>query len=286
MYGAIIGDIAGSYYEMLEIDAKQNKKIRTYMEKILIMDKSNPLFSGKSFVTDESILVTSIADAILNNREYDEALKDYGSYEIRKGNDRYGRNRLSEDFIKWILDKTKGNSSNNDSAVRISAVGFLYDDLKDVKVEALKATLPTHNNPEALKAAEAVATSIFLLRNGLTKKQLEKYIKDNYYDLNFDIDELRLNYVYTNEASNSVPQAIFCFLCSNNFEDAIRKAISIGGDSDAIAAIAGSLAEAYYGVPEELVDKIQSYIRIYMFPIIDKFYQINKNKILIKNNNG
>lgn len=285
MYGAIIGDIAGSYYEMLEVDAKQNKKIRTYMEKTLIMDRSTPLFTGKSFATDESILVTAIADAILNKRDYSESLKDYGSYEIRKGNDRYGRSRFNDDFIKWLLNKRKGDCSNNDSAVRISTVGFLYDNLKDVKVEALKATLPSHNNPEALKASEAVATSIFLLRNGFTKKQLEKYIKDNYYDLDFDIDELRLNYVYTNEASNSVPQAIFCFLCSNNFEDAIRKAISIGGDSDAIAAIVGSLSEAYYGVPDELIDKIQSYIRVYMFPIIDKFYQINKNKILIKTNN-
>lgn len=285
MYGAIIGDIAGSYYEMLEINAKHNKKIRTYMEKTLIMDRNIPLFTIKSFTTDESILVTSIADAILNNREYDESLRDYGLYEIRKGNDRYGKSRFNDDFINWLLNKRKGDSSNNDSAVRISTVGFLYDDLKDVKVESLKATIPSHNNPEALKASEAVATSIFLLRNGFTKKELEKYIKDNYYDLNFDIDKLRLNYVYTNEASDSVPQAIFCFLCSTNFEDAIRKAISIGGDSDAIASIAGSLAEAHYGVPEELIDKIQSYIRIYMFPIIDKFYQINKNKILIKTNN-
>lgn len=284
MYGAIIGDIAGSYYEMLEIDAKQNRKIRTYMEKTVIMDKSNPLFTVKSFATDESILTTAIADAILNDRDYSESLKDYGSYEIRKGNDRYGKSRFSDDFVNWLVGKRKGDSSNNDSAVRISPVGFLCDNLKDVKVEALKATISSHNSPEALKASEAVATSIFLLRNGLTKEQLKKYIEDNYYDLNFDIDELRLNYVYTNKASNSVPQAIFCFLNSTGFEDSIRKAISIGGDSDAIAAIAGSLSEAYYGVPEELMDKIQSYIRVYMFPIIDKFYQIDKNKILIKGN--
>lgn len=283
MYGAIIGDVAGSCYEFLEMNAKKDKKLRPYMEKMLIMDKNVPLFTDNSSVTDDSILTTAIADAIINNRDYEEALRDYGLHEISKGNDMYGKSRFESCFIKWLLHKGEGNSFDNGCAMRISPVGFLFDDLKNVKIEAYEATSPSHNHEEAYKAAEAVATSIFLLRKGLSKEELKKYIEDNYYKLDYDLNELRLNYVFTNKASSSVPQAIFCFLESNNFEDAIRKAISIGGDSDTIACITGSLAEAYYGVPKKLINEVEKYLPVYIKIMLDKFYALEKNKTYIKN---
>jgi type I restriction enzyme M protein len=163
--------------------------------------------------------------------------------------------------------------------MRISPVGFLFNSIEEVKMESYKATITSHNHPEAIKSAEAVAVSIFMLRTDFSKDEVKKYIEDNYFSLNYDLDNLSENYEFTSRAINSVPQAIFCFLQSNDFEDAIRKAISIGGDCDTIAAITGSLAEAYYSVPEELIEMVKPYISNYMFPILDKFYERKKIKV-------
>lgn len=283
MYGAIIGDVAGSYYEFLEAKAKKNKILRSYEEKTQIMNKETPLFTNDSSVTDDTILTTAIADAIINNRDYEESLKDYGIYEISHGNDKYGRSRFEPDFLKWLLNTGEGICYENGSAMRISPVGFLFDNLKDVKIESYKATSPSHNNIESYKAAEAVATSIFLLRKGLSKEELREYIQNNYYKLDYSLEELRLNYVFTSKASSSVPQALFCFLKSNDFEDTIRTSISIGGDSDTIACIAGSLAEAYYGVPKNLIEEVEKYLPVQVRIMLDRFYALENNKVYIKN---
>lgn len=280
MYGAIIGDVAGSFYEVLEIRSKNEKRIRSYMERVIIMDKKVPLFDEYSCCTDDSVLTCAIADAIMSNESYEKKLKEYGTKEIDLGKDLYGRSRFGNCFCDWVNGNFEGNSYGNGSAMRIGPIGFLFDSLSDVKNETVKATIPTHNHPDSLKAAEAITTSIFLLRKGLNKEQLKKYIEDNFYSLDYDIDNLRVNYIFTSKASDSVPQAIFCFLESNDFEDAIRKAISIGGDTDTIAAITGSLAEAYYGVPEELIEQVKPYLRDYMIPLLDKFYEKQKQHIL------
>ena len=164
--------------------------------------------------------------------------------------------------------------------MRISSIGFLCNSLEEVKEESYKATIPSHNHEESIKCAEAVAVSIFLLRNGLPKEKLKEYIEKNYFKLDYNLDDLRLNYLFTSRAIDSVPQAIYCFLESKDFENAIRISLSIGGDSDTIAAITGALAEAYYGVPEDLIEKVNPYLRDYMNTVLEKYYGKNKKKVL------
>ena len=280
MYGAIIGDVAGSYYEILEARARRNKQIRSYMEKTMILDKNIPLFTEKSSCTDDSILTIAIMDAKLNNKDYKETLKEYGLRELELGKDIYNRGRFGKGFVKWLTGDYEGDSYGNGCAMRISSIGFLCNSLEEVKEESYKATIPSHNHEESIKCAEAVAVSIFLLRNGLPKEKLKEYIENNYFKLDYDLDDLRLNYLFTSRAIDSVPQAIYCFLESKDFENAIRISLSIGGDSDTIAAITGAIAESYYGVPEDLIEKVNPYLRDYMNTVLEKYYGKNKKKVL------
>lgn len=280
MLGAIIGDVAGSYLEVLEVIDKKKKGIRAYIDRIKILDNNTPLFNSECSVTDDSILTISIMDAILNNKDYSSCLKEYGLREINLGVDKYGRSRFGSGFINWLNNNSKGDSFGNGCAMRISPVGFLFDSLEDVKRESMLATIPTHNNPDSIKCASAVATSIFFLRHGISKVELIDYITKNYFNLDYDLEDLRHNYRFTSKAIDSVPQAIFCFLKSYSFESAIRIALSIGGDTDTIACITGALSEAYYGIPNEIIDDVSEYIPNYMKDILSNYYK--KEKLLCK----
>lgn len=280
MLGAIIGDVAGSTIEVLEVNDKKKKGIRDYQERIKILDSRTKLFDSESSVTDDSILTVAILDAVLNNRSYETTLREYGLREIKLGVDKYGRSRFGRGFISWLKGESNGVSFGNGCAMRISPIGFLFDSLEEVVDEARLSTIPTHNNPDSIKCATAVATSIFLLRCGISKLELISYIKNNYFDLDYDLEYLQHNYKFTSAAIDSVPQAIFCFMKSNSFEDAIRTSLSIGGDADTIACITGSLAEAYYGVPEDLKEEVIKYIPDYMKEILSMYYK--KEKVLCK----
>lgn len=280
MLGAIIGDVAGSYLEVLEVNDKKKKGIRDYKDRNKILDNNIPLFNDKCSVTDDSVLTIAIMDAILNNKDYDVCLKEYGIREINLGVDRYGRNRFGRGFINWLYGNSKGDSFGNGCAMRVSPVGYLFNILEDVKRESYLATIPTHNNPDSIKCAEAVATSIFFLRKGISKVELKEYITNNYFKLDYDLEDLRHNYIFTSKAIDSVPQAIFCFLESSSFEETIRTALSIGGDTDTIACIAGSIAEAYYGIPNDIIEDVNKYIPDYMKDILSKYYK--KEKCLCK----
>lgn len=284
MLGAIIGDVAGSYYEVLEIEErKNNKRNRAYEERIKILNENVPLFSALSSATDDSILTCAIYDAIRSGTyDYEKYLKIYGLREVNLGKDIYGRSRFGSGFVDWLNDKKEGNSFGNGSAMRISPVGFCFDTLEKVKEEAKKATIPSHNHEESIKASQAVAVSIFLLRNGMNKEDVIKYIKDNYYDLDYDLETLQKTYTFSSKAEDSVPQALYVFSVSHSFEDSIRKAISIGGDTDTIAAIVGSLSESYYGVPENLKQEVKPYLKDYMYDLLkDRYYK--KEKVRAKN---
>lgn len=279
MLGAIIGDIAGSFYEVLEIqEKKNNKKNRSYEERVTILNENIPLFTENCSVTDDSILTCAIYDAIKNgNNDYEKYLKQYGLREVNLGLDQYGRSRFGKGFVSWLEGEQEGNSFGNGSAMRISPVGFLFDTLEEVKEESKKATIPSHNHEDSIKASEAVAVSIFLLRKGIKKEELVKYVKDNYYDLNYDLEDLQRNYSFSSKASNSVPQAIYIFSISNSFEDSIRKAISIGGDTDTIAAIVGSLSESYYGIPKNIQQQAKPYLKDYMLDLLkDRYFEKDK----------
>ena len=269
MLGAIIGDVVGSYYEVLEVKEIKNGH-RSYEERIKILDQNTPLFTENSSVTDDSILTFAIYKAIKENKPYEEILKYYAKKEIDLGKDMYGRSRFGKGFVEWVNGNTQGTSYGNGASMRISPVGYLFDTLEEVKQESYKATIPSHNHEESILCAEAVSTSIFLLRNGISKEELKEYIEKNYFKLDYDLEDLRRNYKFSSKSINSVPQAIFTFLESNSFEETIRNAISIGGDTDTIACIAGSLAESYYGIPQELLEQVKPYLKDYMKELLDK----------------
>jgi ADP-ribosylglycohydrolase len=241
MIGAIAGDIIGSVYEIHEIKTKDF-----------------PLFSAGSTFTDDSVLSIALADSILNSLPYTNKLKEYWR--------RYPGAGYGGSFYKWAasLDSRPYNSWGNGSAMRVSPIGFAYQDLETVLVKAKESAEVTHNHPEGIKGAQATAAAIFLARTGTDKTRLQEYLENQFhYDLHTPLSVIRPSYEFDVSCQGSVPWAIRAFLESDSFEDAIRNAISIGGDSDTIACITGGIAQAFYGgVPQ--------YIQQRVFKILDK----------------
>lgn len=240
MLGAIAGDIIGSIYEVSNI-----------------ITKEFPLFSSKCRFTDDTVLTVAVADVLLNGGNYSEKFKEYCRRYPYAG---YGQN-----FRNWALSSQSDpyNSWGNGSAMRVSAIGFALKDLNSVLQEAKRSAEVTHNHPEGIKGAQATAAAVFLARTEKNKKLVKSYIESTFgYDLDFCLDEIRPTYKfnpYGISCQGSVPQAIVAFLESTDFEDAIRNSISIGGDSDTIACIAGGIAQAFYGkVPNEIAQKTLS----------------------------
>ena len=163
-------------------------------------------------------------------------------------------------FHQWARSKNPQsyNSWGNGSAMRVSPVGWAYNDLDTVLQKAKESAEVTHNHPEGIKGAQATAASIFIDRTGKSKTKIKEYVEQNFnYDLNINLEDLRKNYRFNESCQETVPQAIYTFLISGSFEDSIRKVIYIGGDSDTLAAINGSIAEAFYGgVPDEIVKDV------------------------------
>jgi ADP-ribosylglycohydrolase len=280
MLGAIIGDIVGSYYEVLEINyQREHSTHRPYEERIKILDKNTPLFTNNCSYTDDTVLTCAIYDAIKNgNKDYAKYLKEYGLREIKLGLDNYGRSRFGSGFVDWVHGDYQGNSYGNGSAMRISPVGYLFNSLEEVKKEAYNATIPSHNHIDAINGATAVAEAIYLLRTGFTKEEVKEYIENNYYSLDYDLDDLQHNNRFSSKALVTVPQAIYMFLVSDSFEDCIRKSISIGGDTDTIACIAGSLAESYYGVPEDIKVRTKKYLSNDIYNLMKGDYYGRRSK--------
>lgn len=270
MFGAIIGDVAGSYLEVLEVQGIKDGH-RSYEERIKILDRSNPLFTDECSCTDDSILTIAIYDAIVNgNLDYEKYLREYGLREVNEGIDKYGRSRFGNGFVSWLNGDFQGESYGNGAAMRIGPVGYLFDTLDEVKEQARLATISSHNHIDAIKGAEAVAVAIFLLRTGHSKEEVYDFVTNNYYELDFDLEDLQRNNKFSSKSSVTVPQALFVFFQSDDFEDSIRKALSIGGDSDTIACIVGSISEAYYGVSDELKEQVKPFMKDYMIELLEK----------------
>lgn len=249
MLGAIIGDIVGSRYEFANYKGKDFE-----------------LFGPGCDYTDDTILTVATADAILNGRSYRDAYVDWGRrYPHPKGS--YGAT-----FSAWLMDGGKAPywSFGNGAGMRVSPVGFAFNDEISVLREAEKSAVVSHNHPEGLKGAQAIAAAVFKLRSGYTKTSLDRYL-GYYYNLEASVDEIRETNVFSETCQVTVPQAIICFLESKDFEDAIRNAISIGGDSDTIGAMTGALAEAYYGIPDHIKITAKSYLPADMLTIVNKF---------------
>jgi len=283
MLGAIIGDVAGSTYEVDEIKARKNNEIN-YSNRIKILNKETPLFNSESSYTDDTILTCAIAKAVLDDRNYYKYLKEFGQREINLGLDKYGRSRFGKGFCDWVKGDYVGESFGNGCAMRISPIANYFNKIDTILLETSYATCPSHNHNESHTMSEAVSICIYFAKYKRSKKQIKYHIQELMgINLDFNLEDLQKNYKFTSRAKDSVPQAIFCFLESNDFEDAIRKAISIGGDSDTIAAITGSIAEAYYGIDNKLIKKVEDYLPEYIINIVNDFYRAINKEIPFKN---
>jgi len=233
MLGAIAGDIIGSVYEWNNIKTKEFE-----------------LFSHEAFFTDDSVLTVALADSILSGENYGEVMRRYYRQYPDAG---YGGS-----FHGWAMGEgfMPYNSWGNGSAMRTSPAGYAFASLDEVLAKAAYYAAFTHNHPEGIKGAQATAAAIFLARTGSSKEEIKSYIiKQFNYDLSRTIAEIRPDYEFDVSCQGTVPQSITAFLESENYEDAIRNAISIGGDSDTVACITGGIAEAFYGkLPQNIAE--------------------------------
>ena len=225
MLGAIAGDIIGSAWE-----AAGEKR------------HDFPLFTEHSRFTDDTVMTVAVAHALLDGLDYAAAMRDYGRRHPFAG---YGQR-----FREWLLDASMGpyDSHANGGAMRASPVGHLRSGVEAVLEEARRSALPTHGHPEGVKGAQAVALAVYLARSGASREAMRSEIAHRFgYDLARTVEEIRPGYGWDLAAARSVPEAIVCFLDARGFEDAVRNAVSLGGDADTMACIAGAIAEAYWG---------------------------------------
>lgn len=276
MIGAIIGDVVGSRFEFDNIK-----------------NKSFDLFHSSCTFTDDTVCTIAVAKALIDNYPIDYSKK--GLEKIKKDVvdnfvsycNRYKDRGYGGTFYNWLNgmnDYQPYNSWGNGSAMRISPVGWFADSIEEIKKLSKAVSEVTHDHYEGIKGAEAVAVSIFMARNGKTKEEIKEYIYDNYYpELNYlDYNELVDTYTFDVSCQGSVPQAIFCFLISKDFKDAIKTSVSIGGDTDTIACMAGGIAEAYYKEKEDLSLVINDFCKMNYLPkefieIVNKFNKIINN---------
>lgn len=238
MLGAIIGDIVGSRFEW---DNHRSKDFE-FMP------------YDKCFPTDDSIMTLALAKAILISKDDYSDLSNNAVFCMQEIGRKYPDCGYGGNFYYWIFSDNPEPyySFGNGSAMRVSSAGFVAKSIDDAKMISELITEVTHNHPEGLKGAEATAVAIYMAKSGKSILEIRDYIDENYYDMNFTLDEIRDSYEFNETCQDTVPQALQAFFESNSFEDAIRNAISIGGDSDTVAAICGGVAEAYYGIPSDL----------------------------------
>ena len=250
MMGAIAGDIIGSVYE--------GNPIKT---------TDFPLFSRHATFTDDTVMTVAAAYAILNDVDYATAFKTFGRQYPNAG---YGGF-----FYNWLFasDSRPYNSWGNGSTMRVSPIGFAFTTVDEVLRQAEKSAAVTHNHPEGIKGAQATALAVWLAHQGEDKAAIRREIHARFdYDLTRPVDDIRPNYRFDVSCQGSVPESIVAFLDSEDFEDAIRLAISLGGDSDTMACIAGGIAQAYYGeVPATIVEGARQRLPAEFLQILDEF---------------
>ncbi len=255
MLGAIAGDMIGSPYEF------NSHKTKDF-----------PLFSERSGFTDDTVLSVAVADMLVTQedsaRNYAKAFKSYGRrYPHPTGG--YGAR-----FYDWIWSDNSEpyGSWGNGSAMRVSPIGFAFDNLDAVLAEARRSAEVTHNHPEGIKGAQATAATIFLARIGTSKAEIKAYVESQFgYNLNRTVDEVRPTYEFNESCQETVPEALIAFLDATDFEDAIRNAVSLGGDSDTLTCITGGIAEAFYSVPEAIAHEVLARLDNHLRDITKQF---------------
>lgn len=259
MIGAIAGDIIGSVYEF--------DNIKTI---------GFPLFSRDSDYTDDTIMTVAVADWLLHGGNLVQVMRRYGrEYPYPVGG--YGGR-----FGQWLCETNPQpyNSWGNGSTMRVSAVGWMFDSLEKTLEVAKETAVITHNHIEGIKGAQATAAAIYLARIGKSKPEIRRYIQTTFsYDLNRTCDEIRPDYFFDESCQRTVPEAIIAFLDSTDFENAIRLAVSLGGDSDTLACITGGIAEAYYGIPDDFAEEILRRLPAAFVRVIEELHGENKKKV-------
>lgn len=250
MYGAILGDIIGSPYEF-----DRGSKTKNF-----------PFFDRGASFTDDSVMTIAVAEALMKACDLgviddEQKTKDLIIDAMHDWGHRYPDAGYGGRFYYWLADNDREpyNSCGNGSAMRVAAAGWMFDDMETTRKVARWTSEVTHNHPEGVKGAEATAAAIFMARNGSKKEEVKDYIISEFgYDLSRTCDEIRPGYYHVETCQETVPEAITAFLEGYDFEDVIRTAVSLGGDCDTLTCIAGSIAEAFYGVPDQLKRECES----------------------------
>jgi ADP-ribosylglycohydrolase len=252
MIGAIAGDIIGSVYE-----------------RVPTKTKDFPLFPPRCRFTDDTVLTVAVADAILSGRPYINSIREIGRRHPHVG---YGGT-----FFYWLHsnDPRPYNSWGNGSAMRVSPVGFAFSSEDEVLMHAKLTAEISHNHPEGIKGAQATALAVFLARTATGKEDIRRAIAHRFgYDLDRTVDDIRPGYSFDVSCQGTVPEAIISFLDSTSYEDAVRNAVSLGGDSDTLACITGGIAEAFYGgVPQEIRERVQQCLTPDLWKVAEAFCQ-------------
>lgn len=256
MLGAIIGDIVGSRFEWNNIKTKDFD-----------------FFTPQCAVTDDSIMSLAIAKALMDCDGDYAQLSAKAVHWMQEIGRPYPGCGYGASFQHWMYSDTPSpyGSYGNGAAMRVSACGIVAKTMKEAVQLSRQVTQVTHNHPEGLKGAEATVAAIFLAKTGGSLLEIRSYINKHYYPLNFTLDGIRATYAFNEICQETVPQAIMAFLESTSFEDAIRNAVSIGGDSDTLAAITGGIAEAYYGIPTHLRTQALPFLDARLLPILEAF---------------
>ena len=263
MYGAIVGDIIGQPYEF----------------DYVIKSKSFPLLRTQSHFTDDTVMTIAVCDGILNAglSSGKEEMKASIVKSMESWGKKYPLAGYGGKFKKWLLQENKEpyKSYGNGSAMRVSSVGWLFDTLERTREVARWSSEVTHNHIEGIKGTESIASAIFLARTGKSKDEIKDYIQKEFgYDLSNTCDQIRPLYLFDSSCQGSCPQAITSFLEATDFEDAIRNAVSLGGDSDTLATMAGSIAEAFFGLPETLKKEALKRTEKDMHEVIKRFEKV------------
>lgn len=267
MLGAIIGDIVGSPFEF-----DRNRKTA--------YSKKYPLVSDASGFTDDTVMTLAVADALMcsmphKGDETSEAeFKHYVIKSMRNFANVYPNAGYGTRFHQWLRETNPQpyNSWGNGSAMRVSPVAWAFDNIEDVERFAAVSSRVTHNNPEGIRGAKATAAAIFLARTGKTKAEIKHYISEKYYyDLTRTLDDIRPYYSHVESCQQTVPEAITAFLEGENFEDVVRCAVSLSGDSDTLTAIAASIAEGFYGIPDEITAMIEPKLSDFLIGALAKW---------------
>jgi len=266
MYGALSGDMIGAPYEF-----DRGGKTKEF-----------PLFGRESHFTDDSVMTVAAAEALMDSMgQDDDAVKAALVKSMKKWGKKYPDAGYGGRFFRWLFGESTEpyGSYGNGSAMRVSSAGWLYETLEETRHFARLTAEVTHNHPEGIKGAEAIASAIFMARTGSTKEEIKEYIIREFgYDLSRTCDEIRPDYHHVESCQKTVPEAVAAFMEGNDFEDVVRTAVSLGGDCDTLTDIAAAMAEAFYGIPEEILNEVKKRLPEDMLAVAERFQELVRNR--------